>query len=120
MRWDTKGGVGGGSGNLGIGTAGNHEDGDNGDREIGTQGELDSKDRDVKNRDSGDQEAREMVTLRHSGNRDTGNRVLNGAALVKPLIPLARISKIAQKDSQHGHLPCVIFLKVARWWRPSQ
>ena len=42
------------------------------------------------------------------------------ASLVNPLIPLARISQIGQKYSQHGHLPCVIFLKVARWWKPSQ
>jgi hypothetical protein len=62
--------------------------------------------------------------LRHSGNRDGGNRLAQPAALVKaflvkPLIPLTRISEIGQKYSQGGGLPCVIFLKVARWWKPS-
>ena len=56
-----------------------------------------------------------MVTARHSGNRGNGNRIKNGASLAKPLIPLAGISKSEQKRSQNGGLPCVIFLKVARW-----
>ena len=42
------------------------------------------------------------------------------AFLVNPLIPLARISELAQNYSQRGGLPCVIFLKVARWWKRSQ
>jgi hypothetical protein len=35
----------------------------------------------------------------------------------KALIPFARTSVIAQKYSQNGRLPCVIFLKVARLGR---
>jgi hypothetical protein len=37
--------------------------------------------------------------------------------LVNPLIPFGRSSEIAQKYSQPGSLPCVIFLKVAGWWK---
>ena len=64
-----------------------------------------------------------MLTLRHSGNRKRGNLLTRPTALVKaflvkPLIPHAEISEMAQKYSQHGGLPCVIFLKVARWWKP--
>jgi hypothetical protein len=62
-----------------------------------------------------------MLTPQHFGNRETGNLLAVPAALVNPLIPLARISKSGQKHSQNGGLPCVIFLKVARWGRnPSQ
>ena len=35
-----------------------------------------------------------MVTPRHSGNRGIGNLLAQPASLVKPLIPLARISEI--------------------------
>jgi hypothetical protein len=62
-----------------------------------------------------------MMTPRQSGNRGIGNPLALPAALVKPLIPFARIPKSAQKDSLHSHLPCVIFLKVGRWWNhPSK
>jgi hypothetical protein len=40
--------------------------------------------------------------------------------LVKPLILFARIPKSARKYPQSGGLRCVIFLKVARWWKPPQ
>jgi hypothetical protein len=56
-----------------------------------------------------------MAAPRHSGNRSTGNPLSECASLVNSLIPLTGISQIGQKYSQHGHLPCVIFLKVARW-----
>jgi hypothetical protein len=59
-----------------------------------------------------------MLTPRRSGNRERGNWLARPAALVNPLIPHAGISKMAQKYSQRGGLPCVIFLKVARWWKP--
>jgi len=64
-----------------------------------------------------------MLTPRHSGNREGGNLLARKAALVKAflvnlLIPHAGISEMAQKYSQRGGLPCVIFLKVARWWKP--
>jgi len=64
-----------------------------------------------------------MLTPRRSGNRERGNLLeeptaLVKAFLVKPLIPHAGVSKMAQKYSQRDGLPCVIFLKVARWWKP--
>jgi hypothetical protein len=59
-----------------------------------------------------------MLTQRHSGNRKRGNLLAEPAALVNPLIPHAEISEMTQKYSQRGGLPCVIFLKVARWWKP--
>jgi hypothetical protein len=52
-----------------------------------------------------------MMTLRHSGNRATGNLLAQCASPVKPLIPLTKISEIARKYSQSARLPCVIFLK---------
>jgi len=61
------------------------------------------------------QEQWKMLTPRHSGNRGIGNLLEVPAALVNPLIPFGRSSKIAQKYSQPGSLPCVIFLKVAGW-----
>ena len=61
-----------------------------------------------------------MMTPRHSRNRGMGNPLAHRASLLKPLIPLIQIPEIARKYSQHGGLPCVIFLKVARWWNPSQ
>jgi hypothetical protein len=61
-----------------------------------------------------------MLTPRRSGNRETGNLLAAPAALVNSLIPFTRISEMAQKYSQRGGLPCVIFLKVARWVKPSQ
>jgi hypothetical protein len=64
-----------------------------------------------------------VLTPRHSGNRDIGNlpampRALVKAFLVKPLIPLSIISKMAQEHSHDGRLPCVIFLNIGRWWKP--
>jgi hypothetical protein len=64
-----------------------------------------------------------MLTPRHSGNRERVNLLAVPAALVKaflvkPLIPHTGISEMALKYSQRGGLPCVIFLKVARWWKP--
>jgi hypothetical protein len=52
-----------------------------------------------------------------SGNRRQATASLVTALLLNPLIPHARIPKSVQKYSQPGSLPCVIFLKVAGWWK---
>jgi hypothetical protein len=59
-----------------------------------------------------------MATPRHSGNRGIKNLLAESASLFNSLIPLARVSQIGRKYSQYGGLPCVIFLGVARWWKP--
>jgi hypothetical protein len=60
-----------------------------------------------------------MLTQRRSGNRKRGNLLEEPAALVKaflvkPLIPYDEISEKAQKYSQRGGLPCVIFLESSK------
>ena len=117
MRWDVWEGV-EGSGHRGIRTS------ENRNREHRGVGDPGRSENEAK-RDNGDREPGDvrigiskegewkMATPRDSGNRGIGNQVLNGASLVNPLIPFARISEIGQKHSHHSGLPCVIFLKVA-------